>query len=37
MKTIDNDPLDRPAYHHLAVARERKGDVDGAIAACSLG
>jgi len=37
MKTIDNDPGDRPAYHHLAVARERKGDVDGAIAACSIG
>ena len=25
------------AYHHLAVARDRRGDVDGAVAACRLG
>jgi len=37
MRTIDDDCLDSPAYHHLAVARERKGDVDGAIEACRRG
>jgi len=35
--TIQSDPTDRAAYHHLAVTRERKGDMEGAIAACRLG
>ena len=34
---IEGDPSDRAAYHHLAVTRERKGDLEGAIAACRLG
>jgi tetratricopeptide (TPR) repeat protein len=34
---IEGDPSDRAAYHHLAVARERKGDLDGAVAACLMG
>ena len=37
LTAIESDPSDRAAYHHLAVARERKGDVEGAIAACRLG
>ena len=37
LKTVENDPSDKAAYHHLAVTRERKGDVEGAIAACRLG
>ena len=37
MTAIKDDPSDKAAYHHLAVARERKGDVEGAIAACRLG
>jgi glycosyltransferase involved in cell wall biosynthesis len=37
VRAIEGEPSDRAAYHHLAVARERKGDVEGAIAACRLG
>ncbi len=34
---IERDHSDKAAYHYLALARERKGDLDGAIAACRLG
>ncbi len=37
MRAIKDDPSDKAAYHHLAVTKERKGDVEGAIAACRLG
>ena len=37
LTAIESEPSDKAAYHHLAVARERKGDVEGAIAACRLG
>ncbi len=33
MAAIADEPSDATAYHHLAVARERKGDLDGAIEA----
>jgi tetratricopeptide (TPR) repeat protein len=37
MEAVRTDPSDMAAYHHLAVTRERKGDLDGAVAACRLG
>lgn len=37
MAVMASDPSDKAAYHHLALTRERKGDVEGAIAACRLG
>jgi tetratricopeptide (TPR) repeat protein len=37
LRAIESEPSDKAACHHLAVARERKGDVEGAIAACRLG
>jgi tetratricopeptide (TPR) repeat protein len=37
LRAIENDPSDRAAYHHLALTRERRGDVEGAMAACRLG
>jgi tetratricopeptide (TPR) repeat protein len=36
LTAIESDPSNRAAYHHLALTRERKGDVEGAIAACRL-
>jgi glycosyltransferase involved in cell wall biosynthesis len=36
-RAIEHDPSDRAAYHHLALARERRGDVEGAIEACRRG
>ena len=37
LTAINGDRSDRAAYHHLAVARERNGDLNGAVAACRLG
>jgi glycosyltransferase involved in cell wall biosynthesis len=34
---IDGDPSDKATYHYLALTRERKGDMEGAAAACRLG
>ena len=34
---IDGDPSDKANYHYLALTRERKGDMEGAAAACRLG
>jgi tetratricopeptide (TPR) repeat protein len=37
LKAIETAPSDKANYHHLALTRERKGDIDGAITACRLG
>jgi glycosyltransferase involved in cell wall biosynthesis len=37
LRTIESDPSDGAGYHHLALSRERRGDVEGAIAACRMG
>jgi tetratricopeptide (TPR) repeat protein len=37
LKAIETVPSDKANYHHLALTRERKGDIDGAMAACRLG